>query len=76
MKKVVYLPEITISNLKDYAQKSQSQKGFIEGMNLHNFVEFNNINSDCAYKVTSMFYNMLLFVIILFPGYAWNLMRT
>ena len=52
MKEVVYLPEITISNLKDYAQKSQSQKGFIEGINLHNakhvsHVEFNNI-SDCV----------------------------
>ena len=52
MKEVVYLPEITISNLKDYAQKSLSQKGFIEGMNLHNakhvsHVEFNNI-FDCV----------------------------
>ena len=52
MKEVVYLPEITVSNLKDYAQKSLSQKGFIEGMNLHNakhvsHVEFNNI-SDCV----------------------------
>jgi hypothetical protein len=44
------LPQINISNLKDYAQKSQSQKGFIEGVNnaKHvSHVEFNNI-SDCV----------------------------
>lgn len=52
MKETVYFPDITITNLKDYAKKSQAQKAFGEGMNLNNAkhvsnVQFNNI-SDCV----------------------------